>query len=117
MKTFNILAAITLGLISTAAAQTQCDSVASAVPSCGQECLLSAGSAIGCSTGDYRCQCSSSDALVSTALGCVLNACGFESALAVQTSASAICDCVATATGVAPVVKKTAAPGARARRW
>ena len=63
-----------------------------------RSCVLAAGSAIGCSSTDYACQCSKSSALGQNALGCVLGACGIPTALAVRASASAVCACVATAT-------------------
>ncbi|KAF2195539.1 hypothetical protein K469DRAFT_14501 [Zopfia rhizophila CBS 207.26] len=120
MKFSSVVAAFAFAFVSSVSAQTACDSVASAIPTCGQSCLLSAGSAIGCGTGDYSCQCASSSALQASAQNCVISACGVQTALSVQASASAVCACVATATpgggassggGAAPT---TAAPGSSA---
>ncbi|KAL8938861.1 MAG: hypothetical protein Q9216_003664 [Gyalolechia sp. 2 TL-2023] len=97
MKTFISFAAF--GLVAVAHAQEQCAASAAAVPTCATECIVSAGAEVGCSMGDYACQCSSSQsaAIASSALGCVLSACGPVTGLAVQGAASAVCDCVATA--------------------
>ena len=56
-------------------------------------CLNSAASGVGCATADFACQCSSSAsaAIVTAALGCVVSACGFATALEVSSSAAAIC--------------------------
>ncbi|KAF2244926.1 hypothetical protein BU26DRAFT_89340 [Trematosphaeria pertusa] len=117
MKLSTFVTAIALAFASTSSAQTACDSVASAIPTCGQSCLLSAGSAIGCGTGDYGCQCTSSSALQNSALGCVVGACGIATALQVQASASAVCACIATATPDQVVARATPAPGARRYRY
>lgn len=81
-----------------------------------QPCLSSAGSQIGCTAvTDYACQCSSAAALQFAAQNCVLSACGVASALAVVTSASAVCDCIDSATPspvAAPVT--TLSPGEEA---
>ncbi|KAL8811073.1 MAG: hypothetical protein Q9223_007612 [Gallowayella weberi] len=97
MKTFLSIAAF--GLIAVAQAQQQCAASAAAIPSCALECIVSAGSSVGCKQGDYACQCSSSQsaAIASAALGCVLSACGPATGLSVQGAASAVCHCVATA--------------------
>lgn len=62
-------------------------------------CITSAGSAVGCAATDYACQCSSSasSAIMSRAEACVLSACGIITGLQVQSSANAVCSCVATA--------------------
>ncbi|OCL10732.1 hypothetical protein AOQ84DRAFT_247092, partial [Glonium stellatum] len=81
----------------TILAQSQCISVAEAVPSCAQPCLASAGSAVGCvAATDYTCKCTSSAAIRSVAQGCVLSACGTATAPSVQASLSAVCECVGT---------------------
>ncbi|KAL8913083.1 MAG: hypothetical protein Q9171_002063 [Xanthocarpia ochracea] len=97
MKTFISIAA--LGLIAFAQAQEQCAASAAAIPSCALECIISAGSSVGCEQGDFACQCSSSQsaAIATAALGCVLSACGPATGLRVQAAGSAVCDCVATA--------------------
>jgi len=113
MKFFAIIAALGLALVSSVAAQTQCASVAANIPACGQSCIVSAGSAIGCGTNDYSCQCASSSALQASAQDCVISGCGVASALDVVTSAGAVCACVATATpagGSAGPPASTAAP-------
>ncbi|KAL8871974.1 MAG: hypothetical protein Q9198_007295, partial [Flavoplaca austrocitrina] len=68
------------------------------------ECIINAGSSVGCAQGDYACQCSSSQsaAIASAALPCVLSACGPATGLSVQGAASAVCDCVATAVPASP---------------
>ncbi|KAL6711697.1 hypothetical protein ACN47E_004631 [Coniothyrium glycines] len=96
MKT-TFIAALTALFTSSALAQTACDPVASAVPTCGVPCIQSAASAVGCTGTDYACRCNNADAVQSSALGCVVGACGIATALQVQASASAVCACVATA--------------------
>ncbi|KAI4281517.1 MAG: hypothetical protein L6R38_003643 [Xanthoria sp. 2 TBL-2021] len=97
MKT--ILSIAAFSLIAVAKAQDQCAASAAVIPSCAAECIISAGSSVGCAQGDYACQCSSSQsaAIASAALPCVLSACGPATGLRVQGAASAVCDCVATA--------------------
>ncbi|KAF1354161.1 hypothetical protein EJ07DRAFT_158774 [Lizonia empirigonia] len=107
MKTSTILATIALLFASSVTAQTACDSVASAIPTCGIPCISSAASVVGCGTGDYRCRCSSSSAIQASAQGCVISNCGIATALQVQASGQAVCSCVATATG--NLVEPTAA--------
>ncbi|KAL8644305.1 MAG: hypothetical protein Q9226_007832 [Calogaya cf. arnoldii] len=103
MKT--ILSITAIGLIAVAQAQEQCAASAAAIPSCAAECHTNAASSVGCAQGDYTCQCSSSQsaAIASSALPCVLSACGPETGLSVQGAASAVCDCVATAATTAEV--------------
>ncbi|KAF2108277.1 hypothetical protein BDV96DRAFT_262634 [Lophiotrema nucula] len=116
MKSFTLVLTLALAFASSADAQTACSSVATAIPSCGQSCLLSAGSAVGCSSADYGCQCTSSSEIQATAINCVLGACDLGDALAVQSSASAVCACIATATPDAVAARAMqAAPGARFR--
>lgn len=106
-------------------AQAGCVSSAqSLVPSCGQSCLLSAKSALGCTVEtDYACGCSQSSALQNNAAltQCVLSACdnNIETALQVSSGAQQICSCVATATaaGAGPTTgassaEATSAPAA-----
>src|SRR5439155_1737981 len=77
-------------------AGSPCASAIAAVPSCGVSCIASAASAVGCVAGDNACQCSSSQnaAIASMAQSCVISACGINQALAVQSSAAAVCSCV-----------------------
>ncbi|KAF4618392.1 hypothetical protein G7Y89_g14911 [Cudoniella acicularis] len=117
-----VTSSLILVLAGVVAAQSACSSVAAAIPSCGvrpplssfplsqrnsQEntltlqptktsCIISAGSAVSCSQTDYACQCSSSQsaAIQSSALNCVISACGIQTALLVQSSAQAVCSCV-----------------------
>ncbi|KAJ4267120.1 hypothetical protein NW762_003218 [Fusarium torreyae] len=84
---------IVAALIGTAfalpqAAPTDCPET-SAIPTCGAPCITSAASAVGCS--DIACQCTSSDAIQSSALGCVVGNCGIDLALSVQAAAAAVC--------------------------
>ncbi|KAL8853097.1 MAG: hypothetical protein Q9221_001979 [Calogaya cf. arnoldii] len=97
MKT--ILSITAIGLIAVAQAQEQCAASVAAIPSCAAECLTKAASSAGCAQGDYACQCSSSQsaAIASSALPCVLSACGPETGPSVQVATRAVCDCVATA--------------------
>jgi hypothetical protein len=74
-------------------------------------CLLSAGSAVGCAATDFPCQCSQSAAIQNSALNCVVSACGAASGLQVQSSAQAVCVCLATATPPASSTTSSAAPG------
>ncbi|CBX95848.1 hypothetical protein IAQ61_004678 [Plenodomus lingam] len=96
MKFTNTITTITL-LATSVLAQTACDPAASAIPTCGLPCISSAASAVGCTDGDYRCRCTSSDAIQSSAINCVIGNCGIPGALEVQASGSAVCACVATA--------------------
>ncbi|KAL8872972.1 MAG: hypothetical protein Q9174_001494 [Haloplaca sp. 1 TL-2023] len=109
MKAFSTLA--TLAFVAIAQAQEQCAASASAIPSCALSCIESAGSEVQCTQGDYACQCepTKSAAIASAALGCVISACGPATGLAVQTAASAVCDCVATAAPVSADASSTAA--------
>jgi hypothetical protein len=155
MKTSTLLASVALLFASAVTAQTACDSVASAVPTCGVSsllashrifpfshfkpslalpnqpfslllllllahstnpepsnptqvpCISSAAVAVGCDADSYGCRCSSADAIQSSAIGCVLGACGLATALEVQASASAVCACVATAVPAANVAVPT----------
>ncbi|OSS50893.1 hypothetical protein B5807_04569 [Epicoccum nigrum] len=106
MKT-SIFTAITLVLASSVSAQTACDPVASAIPTCGVPCISSAAVAAGCGSNDYRCRCSSSSVIQASALNCVVGNCGIATALEVQAGAASVCACVATATG--SLVEPTAA--------
>ncbi|KAJ4992830.1 hypothetical protein SVAN01_01534 [Stagonosporopsis vannaccii] len=99
MKAFTTFTAVALAFASSVAAQTACDPVASAIPTCGVPCISSAASAAGCGSGDYRCRCSSSSVIQASAQGCVISNCGIATALQVQASGQAVCACVATATG------------------
>lgn len=54
-------------------------------------CVTSAASAIGCAPTDFACQCTSSEALISSAGECVVSACGSETASRLLSAASAIC--------------------------
>ncbi|RMZ72364.1 CFEM domain-containing [Pyrenophora seminiperda CCB06] len=87
-------------LTSTISAQTRCDPVASAIPTCGLPCIASAASSVGCGGVDYACRCSNAEAIHNGAMNCVIGNCGIEWALQVQSSASAVCACV---TGAARV--------------
>ncbi|OAL43949.1 hypothetical protein IQ07DRAFT_649735 [Pyrenochaeta sp. DS3sAY3a] len=85
-------------LSASVAAQTACDSVAASVPTCGVPCIQTAASSAGCGSGDYRCRCSNSAIIQSSAQACVISNCGIVTALQVQASGSAVCACAATAT-------------------
>ncbi|KAF2029963.1 hypothetical protein EK21DRAFT_66619 [Setomelanomma holmii] len=98
MKISSVLASIAVLFAASVTAQTACDPIASAVPTCGVPCISSAAVAVGCDPNSYSCRCSSADAIQSSAINCVLGACGLATALQVQASASAVCACVATAT-------------------
>ncbi|OCK80114.1 hypothetical protein K432DRAFT_248626, partial [Lepidopterella palustris CBS 459.81] len=65
--------------------------VAAAIPACGQSCIISAGSAIGCAATDYACQCTSSSALQNSAQNCVISSCGVSTAISVQAAAGSVC--------------------------
>ncbi|KAH7064384.1 hypothetical protein BKA63DRAFT_496723 [Paraphoma chrysanthemicola] len=97
MKTSTIIAPLTALFASAVTAQSACDPVASAIPSCGVPCIQSAAVAIGCDANSYACRCSSASAIQASAINCVLGNCGLATALQVQASASAVCGCVATA--------------------
>src|SRR4051794_34771325 len=73
-----------------------CYSAIAAVPTCGTSCIASAASAVGCAPGDNACPCSSTQnaAIASMAQNCVISACGINSALALQSSAAAVCSCI-----------------------
>ncbi|KAL2012284.1 hypothetical protein VTN00DRAFT_5002 [Thermoascus crustaceus] len=104
MKTTFILLA--LGMVALAGAQSQCASVASAIPSCGVSALLSpisysietTASVVGCVYTDFACQCSSSQsvAIQSRARDCIVRACGIINGLQVESSANAVCSCVSS---------------------
>ncbi|MCJ1464197.1 hypothetical protein MMC07_002810 [Pseudocyphellaria aurata] len=99
MKSISILLAV--GLVASARAQEACDAVAAEIPQCASSCIVSAASAVGCETGDYKCQCGDkSAAIAETALPCVVEGCGAVTGLAVQSSAAAVCGCAATAQSV-----------------
>ncbi|EUC26771.1 hypothetical protein COCCADRAFT_113436 [Bipolaris zeicola 26-R-13] len=85
---------IFLFLATSISAQTRCDPVASAIPTCGVPCIQSAASSVGCGGTDYSCRCTNSAAIQNGALGCVVGNCGIATALQVQASASAVCACV-----------------------
>lgn len=106
MKTF-VFTATALVFASSVSAQTACDPVASAIPTCGVPCISSAAVAAGCGSNDYRCRCSSSSVIQASALNCVVGNCGIATALQVQAGAASVCACVATATG--NLVEPTAA--------
>lgn len=93
MKSFTAISTLLL-LVSSVSAQTRCDPVASAIPTCGVPCIASAADGAGCGTGDYACRCTNADAIQNAALGCVVGNCGIATALQVQASASAVCACV-----------------------
>ncbi|KAF2821637.1 hypothetical protein CC86DRAFT_386036 [Ophiobolus disseminans] len=93
---FSILTFI-LATAATVSAQTACDPVASAIPTCGVPCISSAAAGVGCTNADYGCRCTNAAAIQNAALGCVVGNCGIATALQVQASASAVCACVATA--------------------
>ncbi|KAL2217469.1 hypothetical protein M432DRAFT_438768 [Thermoascus aurantiacus ATCC 26904] len=105
---------LVFGLAALASAQSQCDPVASAIPSCGTSCITSAASAVGCAYTDYACQCSSSQsaAIQSRALNCVVGACGINTALQVQASAEAVCACVTSVGANSPSTTAIATPTA-----
>ncbi|KAL8736076.1 MAG: hypothetical protein Q9181_002574 [Wetmoreana brouardii] len=107
MKTFFAVAAF--GLIAAAQAQEQCAASVAAIPSCAVSCIASAGSQASCERTDLACQCdpTKSAAIASAALGCVVSACGPVTGLAVQTAASAVCDCVATAAPASTTVSSS----------
>lgn len=54
-------------------------------------CITSAASAVGCSATDYACPCHSSKAVFSSAEGCVVSACGSETASQLFSAASTLC--------------------------
>ncbi|KAF1835540.1 hypothetical protein BDW02DRAFT_597168 [Decorospora gaudefroyi] len=89
--------ALFLAVASCVSAQAGCDPVASAIPDCGVPCIEDAAAGFGCTGSDYACRCDNSAAIENAALGCVLGECGLGTALEVRASASAVCDCVATA--------------------
>lgn len=61
-------------------------------------CINKAASGVGCTDPtDFACQCKNTAAINSAALDCVLSGCGAQTGLAVQASASAVCDCVSSA--------------------
>ncbi|KAJ4330087.1 hypothetical protein N0V87_010318 [Didymella glomerata] len=97
MKTATLLSSISLLFAAAVTAQTACDPVASAIPTCGVPCITSAASAAGCTGGDYRCRCSSSSVIQASAQNCVISNCGIATALQVQAGAASVCACVATA--------------------
>ncbi|KAH8821919.1 hypothetical protein F5884DRAFT_106247 [Xylogone sp. PMI_703] len=99
-----------LELITLVSAQTVCNSLASAIPSCGLDCISSAGSAAGCTKGDYLCECNNGQATtVQTAVQqCILSACDLQAALAVGSLADAVCSC---ATIAAREQASTTSPG------
>ncbi|KAF2850329.1 hypothetical protein T440DRAFT_397206 [Plenodomus tracheiphilus IPT5] len=103
MQIPTLLTTLSLSAISVLA-QTACDAAASAIPTCGVPCISSAASAAGCTNGDYRCRCSSAAIIQSSAINCVIGNCGIPAALEVQASGSAVCACVATATGAVVAV-------------
>jgi len=103
---------IAFGLAAWAQAQTACDSLTSAIPTCGVPCISSAASLVGCALTDYACQCSSSQyaAIQSAAQGCVLSSCSAQAA-SVLIAANAICSCASSAgSGAASTTSSAAAP-------
>ncbi|KAF8860041.1 hypothetical protein BDZ45DRAFT_741643 [Acephala macrosclerotiorum] len=96
----HLITIISLGT-ALASAQSVCNSLVSAVPSCGIPCIYSAGSSVGCASTDYSCLCASAlqaSTIKSDAEKCVIGSCG-STALDVLTAAQAVCSCV-TATPV-----------------
>ncbi|KAE9368382.1 hypothetical protein N431DRAFT_346710 [Stipitochalara longipes BDJ] len=89
---------VVASLAAWAQAQTACNSLTSAIPTCGVPCISSAASLVGCAITDYACQCSSSQytAIQSAAQGCVLSSCQ-ASAASVLLAANAICSCASSA--------------------
>ncbi|PMD18394.1 hypothetical protein NA56DRAFT_661335 [Hyaloscypha hepaticicola] len=85
-------------LAALAQAQTACNSLTAAIPSCGVPCISSAVSLVGCAITDFACQCSSSQyaAINSAAQGCVLSNCQ-ATAVSVLAAANAICTCASSA--------------------
>ncbi|KAK3386761.1 hypothetical protein B0H63DRAFT_447670 [Podospora didyma] len=66
-------------------------SVASAMPSCGVPCIMSAAISIGCTTPmDFACQCSHAAAMQAAVMPCVASACGAQAPV-VGSVANAIC--------------------------
>lgn len=117
MKASTLLSSLlAAALAPVVSAQAGCVSSAqSLVPSCGQSCLLSAKSALGCTVEtDYACGCSQSSALQNNAAltQCVLSACNnnIETALQVSSGAQQICSCVATAAAAGPTTGASAEP-------
>ncbi|KAL9038851.1 MAG: hypothetical protein Q9214_005117 [Letrouitia sp. 1 TL-2023] len=103
----------TIGLFAVAHAQGQCAEEIAAVPTCAVSCIAEAGAGVGCGLTDIACQCSSSQsvAIASAALGCVIDACGPVTGLAVQSAGSAVCACAANAgPGPATAPPATATP-------
>ena len=88
-----------------------CAASISAVPSCATACITSAASAVGCTQGDYGCQCGNSDAIQGQAVNCVVGACGFGGALDVVGSVGALCSCVTASPATACEATATSATG------
>ncbi|CAG8981502.1 hypothetical protein HYALB_00003074 [Hymenoscyphus albidus] len=108
----NAIGLIILRIVGSAVAQDVCESKVSKFPECASSCILSAGSAVGCQRSDLGCQCSSSanSAMVNSAIGCVLEACGTQTAIQVSLTALDVCSCVSahpTGAATAPTVGAT----------
>ncbi|KAL8669609.1 MAG: hypothetical protein Q9168_005805 [Polycauliona sp. 1 TL-2023] len=100
MKTIISIAA--MSLITFASASDQCAVSAAAIPSCAAQCIVDAGrAAANCAPNDYTCPCAAANQapIRSAALPCLLSACGSNAIASVNAAATAVCDCVATATG------------------
>lgn len=122
----NVIGFIVVCLVGRGVAQSVCDPVVSAIPSCAvssppsyksnlhqtntsqSSCIVSAADAVGCQKTDLACACSSSanSAIVNSAIGCVIQACGTQTAIRVSLSALDVCSC-ASAHPVAAVTTAT----------
>ncbi|KAF2091545.1 hypothetical protein K490DRAFT_60982 [Saccharata proteae CBS 121410] len=111
MKSFSVVAALSLAVASVSAQAGCLSSALSLIPACGQQCLLSAQQAVGCTVEtDFACGCSNSAKIMAMTevTSCVLASCtNIQTALQVQSGAVEICQCVKTA-AVAPVASTTA---------
>ncbi|KAL9129585.1 MAG: hypothetical protein Q9217_002005 [Psora testacea] len=107
----SVTAVLAFGLIAAVHAQDQCAAIAAKIPSCATECIASAAAGVGCSTPtDFACQCENTAAINGAALNCVLSGCGAQTGLAVQASASAVCDCVSSAGPSAQATESATSP-------
>ncbi|KAL9100413.1 MAG: hypothetical protein Q9163_004211 [Psora crenata] len=89
----SVAAAVVFGLVMAVKAQDQCAAVAAQVPSCA---------------------CQNTAQINTAALNCVLSNCGVQTGLAVQASASAVCDCVSSAGPTSQATESAPTPASTA---
>ncbi|TPX18055.1 uncharacterized protein E0L32_011874 [Thyridium curvatum] len=87
------LTTLFVAALSAAVATAQCNtSEPPPIPTCAQNCIASAASAIGCtSPTDFACQCKSASQFAPQVTPCLISKCGGEVALSISAVASSMC--------------------------